>query len=127
MKWSQRFVTLLQREPVLLGGVIQTGVVLAGWLGLHLTVTQLAAIVTLLAPGLAVAVRSVVTPVSTPPSNSTDVPTTGRRLITPALLGQVSEIVKANPDTPTKAVSRELNTSHRNATRWIAAAKRSGA
>jgi len=49
-----------------------------------------------------------------------------RRRLTDALLEEVAAAASANPDTPTQSVSVELGTSHRNATRWIAEAKRRG-
>jgi hypothetical protein len=49
-----------------------------------------------------------------------------RRAITDSLLMQVAEVARAHPDTPTKAVQDELHTGHRNATRWIATARRRG-
>lgn len=49
-----------------------------------------------------------------------------RRRLTPHLLAQVANIARANPDQPTKQVADQLYTSHRNATRWIAEAKRQG-
>jgi hypothetical protein len=48
------------------------------------------------------------------------------RSITPRLLRQVAEIVNANPGNHTKAVQAQMHTSHRNATRWIKAAKDRG-
>jgi hypothetical protein len=50
----------------------------------------------------------------------------GRRSVTEALLREVADIVQANPAEPTKAVSAQLFTSHRNATRWITAARKRG-
>jgi len=47
-----------------------------------------------------------------------------RRRITDALLQEVADIVRANPTEPTKAVAKQMFTSHRNATRWIAAARK---
>jgi len=47
-----------------------------------------------------------------------------RRRLTDSLLHQVANVARANPDQPTKQVAAQLYTSHRNATRWIAAAKK---
>lgn len=49
-----------------------------------------------------------------------------RRAVDETLLGQVAAIVTAHPARPTRAVQEQLGTSHRNATRWIAAARRHG-
>ena len=49
-----------------------------------------------------------------------------RRVIDDELLGDVAAIVAAHPAAPTRAVQEQLGTSHRNATRWIAAARARG-
>jgi hypothetical protein len=49
-----------------------------------------------------------------------------RRSVTDELLRRVAEIATANRETPTKTVAAQLHTSHRNATRWIAAARKAG-
>lgn len=47
-----------------------------------------------------------------------------RRAQTDDLLERVAAVVRANPDAPTRAVSEQLHTSYRNASRWISEAKR---
>lgn len=49
-----------------------------------------------------------------------------RHTMNDKLLRKVAEVVLANPDAPTLEVSRQLHTSHRNATRWIKAARERG-
>lgn len=49
-----------------------------------------------------------------------------RRALTDSLLHQVANVARANPMDPTKQVSEQLYTSHRNATRWIKEAKARG-
>jgi hypothetical protein len=48
------------------------------------------------------------------------------RAVTDELLAEVAEIAKANPRRRTLAVQATLGTSHRNASRWIAAAEARG-
>ncbi len=49
-----------------------------------------------------------------------------RRRVTDDLLRQVADIARNYPTEPTKQVAGQLFTGHRNATRWIAAAKHKG-
>ncbi len=49
-----------------------------------------------------------------------------RRVIDDDLLDEVERIVAGHPEAPTRAVQQRLGTSHRNATRWIAAARARG-
>ena len=49
-----------------------------------------------------------------------------RRSVTDELLRRVAEIAVADRATPTKTVAAQLHTSHRNATRWIATARKRG-
>jgi hypothetical protein len=49
-----------------------------------------------------------------------------RRSLDETLLAQVAAIAEAHPARPTRAVQEQLGTSHRNATRWIAAARDRG-
>jgi hypothetical protein len=49
-----------------------------------------------------------------------------RQRLTDDLLRRVAEIARKHPERPTKAVEEQLFTSHRNATRWIAAARERG-
>jgi hypothetical protein len=49
-----------------------------------------------------------------------------RRLVDDSLLADVAEVVRAHPTQPNLNVRRQLHTSSRNATRWIAAAKQRG-
>jgi len=49
-----------------------------------------------------------------------------RRTLDEALLAQVATIAAAHPTRPTRAVQEQLGTSHRNATRWITAARDRG-
>ena len=49
-----------------------------------------------------------------------------RRLIDDELLTAVAEVVRSNPVRPNDAVHKQMHTSTRNASRWIAEAKRRG-
>jgi hypothetical protein len=49
-----------------------------------------------------------------------------RRTITPELLKDVARIATENRGAPTEAVHTQMHTSHRNATRWIALARKDG-
>lgn len=46
-----------------------------------------------------------------------------RRVIDDGLLDEVDRVAASHPEAPTRAVQHQLGTSHRNATRWIAAAR----
>jgi hypothetical protein len=46
-----------------------------------------------------------------------------RQRINDEFLAQVAEIARANPHRPTAAVSEQMSTSHRNASRWVGAAR----
>lgn len=50
----------------------------------------------------------------------------GQRSVDTPLLRQVASIARANPATPAKAVAERMNTSRRNAGRWLAAARKAG-
>jgi hypothetical protein len=49
-----------------------------------------------------------------------------RRKLTDDLLIKVAEVARLNPRRPTAAVAETLKTSHRNASRWMAAARERG-